>query len=172
MPVRTEILQPQLGVFAQTCCAFVTFAETLAVYLRMMSVDRGLDGGRSRYGAAFRRRGRRLRMHWRHEQLSIRMAVESALHHSFQQLHLVHACTQTTTFTNAATVLSVFLEPPVPTAVYAAPVPVTECATPAPVLELNCVSPSQQFPPDFMATSVLISCQPTLRMSAVTLLVW
>ena len=43
-----------------------------------MSVDRGLDcGGRGGYGAAFRRRGRRLRMHWRHEQLSIRMVVES-----------------------------------------------------------------------------------------------
>ena len=72
----------------------------------MMSVDRGLDGldgGRSRYDAAFRPRGRRLRMHWRHEQLSIRRTVESAVHHSFQQPHLVRACTQTMTFTDAAT---------------------------------------------------------------------
>ena len=54
----------------------------------MVSVDRGLDGGgRCGHGAAFRRRGRRLRMHWRHEQLSIRMAVESALHHSVQRPH-------------------------------------------------------------------------------------
>ena len=44
----------------------------------MMSVDRGLDGldggGRCGFSAASRRRGRRLRMHWRHV-LSIRMAV-------------------------------------------------------------------------------------------------
>ena len=33
---------------------------------------------------ALRLRGRRLRMHWRHEQLSIGMAVESAHHHSVQ----------------------------------------------------------------------------------------
>ena len=58
----------------------MTFIEDL----RMMSVDCGLDGGRCGFGAAFRLRGRRLRMHWRHEQLSIGMAVESALYHSVQ----------------------------------------------------------------------------------------
>ena len=154
-----------------------------------MRVDRGLDGGSSRCGAAFRWRGRRLRVHWRHEQLSIRMAVESALHHSSQQPHLVHACTQTTTFTDAATcaatsasapqiehvapVLSDFLEPPVPTAVYATPAPViedvisadsnttpatvTEYVTPTPVIELNCVSPFQPFPPLFVAADTALT---------------
>ena len=33
-------------------------------------------------GAAKRRRQRRLRMHWRHEQLTLQMAVAAALHHS------------------------------------------------------------------------------------------
>ena len=33
-------------------------------------------------GAAKRRRDRRLRMHWRHEQLSLQMALAAALHHS------------------------------------------------------------------------------------------
>ena len=32
--------------------------------------------------AAKRRRGRRLRMHWRHEQLTLQMALAAALHHS------------------------------------------------------------------------------------------
>ena len=33
-------------------------------------------------GAAKRRRDRRLRMHWRHEQLTLQMALAAALHHS------------------------------------------------------------------------------------------
>ena len=40
------------------------------------------DGGGS--GAARRRRDRRLRMHWRHEQLSLRMLRASVGHHSWQ----------------------------------------------------------------------------------------
>ena len=35
-----------------------------------------------RDSAAKRRRDRRLRMHWRHEQLTLRMALAAALHHS------------------------------------------------------------------------------------------
>ena len=35
-------------------------------------------------GVARRRRERRLRMHWRHEQLSLRMALAAATHHSAQ----------------------------------------------------------------------------------------
>ena len=35
-----------------------------------------------RDSAAKRRRDRRLRMHWRHEQLSLQMALAAALHHS------------------------------------------------------------------------------------------
>ena len=33
-------------------------------------------------GAAKRRRDSRLRMHWRHEQLALQMALAAALHHS------------------------------------------------------------------------------------------
>ena len=33
-------------------------------------------------GAAKRRRDRRLRMHWRHDQLALQMALAAALHHS------------------------------------------------------------------------------------------
>ena len=51
-------------------------------------------------GAAFRRRGRLLCMHWRHEQLSIRTAVESALQHSVQRPHcpLIDVAVQTCTW--------------------------------------------------------------------------
>ena len=35
-----------------------------------------------RDSAAKRRRDRRLRMHWRHEELMLRMALTAALHHS------------------------------------------------------------------------------------------
>ena len=35
-----------------------------------------------RDSAAKRRRDRRLRMHWRHEQLSLQMSLAAALHHS------------------------------------------------------------------------------------------
>ena len=35
-----------------------------------------------RDSAAKRRRDRRLRMHWRHEQLTLQMALAAALHHS------------------------------------------------------------------------------------------
>ena len=86
-------------VFAQTFCPFATFAETLPVLPQAMSVDCGLDGVRCGHGTAFWRRGRRLRVRWRHEQLSIRMALESALHHSGQRPHrqlidvLVQTCT-------------------------------------------------------------------------------
>ena len=91
-----------LGVFAQRF-PVATFAETLAVYRWFMSVDRGMDdGGRGGHGAASRRRGRRLRVHWRHEQLSIRMAVESALHHSCQRPYRprIDAGVQTCTWTD------------------------------------------------------------------------
>ena len=42
-------------------------------------------------GAAKQRRERRLRMHWRHEQLSLRMALVTASHHSFDKVHAEHA---------------------------------------------------------------------------------
>ena len=44
-------------------------------------VDMSLHGDHEG-GAAKRRRDRRLRMHWRHEQLTLQMALAAALHHS------------------------------------------------------------------------------------------
>ena len=49
----------------------------------MMDVDCEAGGGT---GSARRRRERRLRMHWRHEQLSLRMALAAAMHHSAQPM--------------------------------------------------------------------------------------
>ena len=94
--VRANFLKNGPHPLAQTCCPCAT------LYLRMMGVDRGLDGGCCGYGAAFRRRGGRLRMHWRHEQLSIRLAVESALHHNVQRPHrpLIDGAVQTCTWTD------------------------------------------------------------------------
>ena len=40
---------------------------------------------------------------------------------------------------------------PAPALTHAAPARVIECVAPALVIELNCVSPSQQFPPYFMS---------------------
>ena len=48
---------------------------------RLLEVDADVGGGT---GSARRRRGRRLRMHWRHAQLSLRMALAAATHHSAQ----------------------------------------------------------------------------------------
>ena len=97
---------PDHMCFCSNVLPVATFAGTQAVYLRMMSVDRGLDGldggGRCGSGAASRRRGRRLRVHWRYDQLSIRFASESALHHSFQRPYrpLIDAAVQTCTWTD------------------------------------------------------------------------
>ena len=40
-------------------------------------------------GSAVRRRERRMRSWWRHEQASVRMAMISASHHSYQRAHRV-----------------------------------------------------------------------------------
>ena len=53
-----------------------------------MDFDCGTGGGT---GSARRRRERRLRMHWRHEQLSLRMALVTASHHSFDRVHVEYA---------------------------------------------------------------------------------
>ena len=44
--------------------------------------------------SAWRRRNRRLRAFWRHEQQAVRMAVAAATHHSYDRSS-AHACTQT-----------------------------------------------------------------------------
>ena len=53
-------------------------------------------------GSARRRRERRLRMHFRHEQLSHRMLYASVRHHSWQsQTSATHAATATLTLVDA-----------------------------------------------------------------------
>ena len=82
--------------------------------------------------SAWRRRNRRLRAFWRHEQQAVRMAVAAATHHSYDRSS-AHACTQTD------------LE-------YVTPAPVIECVAPAPAVTF--VVPSQQLPPVFTTTTV------------------
>ena len=91
---------PVSTIFSETCSSVASFPETLTVHLRIMSVDRGLDGGgRGGYRATIRQRGRRLRMNCRQKQVSIRPAVESTLHHSAKELcrPLIDAAVQTCT---------------------------------------------------------------------------
>ena len=54
----------------------------LALTVGAMCADRASDGS----GAARRRRERRLRTHWRHEQLTMRMLLASLEHHSAQKM--------------------------------------------------------------------------------------
>ena len=57
--------------------AFPLLCDLLLSPVVDMSLHGDHDGG-----AAKRRRDRRLRMHWRHEQLTLQMALAAALHHS------------------------------------------------------------------------------------------
>ena len=82
--------------------------------------------------SAWRRRNRRLRAFWRHEQQAVRMAVAAATHHSYDRSS-AHACTQTDL-------------------VYVTPAPVIECVAPAPAVTY--VVPSQQLPPVYTTTTV------------------
>ena len=82
--------------------------------------------------SAWRRRNRRLRAFWRHEQQAVRMAVAAATHHSYDRSS-AHACTQTD------------LE-------YVTPAPVIEYVAPAPAVTF--VVPSQQLPPVYTTTTV------------------
>ena len=73
--------------------------------------------------SAWRRRNRRLRAFWRHEQHAVRMAVAVATHHSYDRSS-AHAGTQTD------------LE-------YVTPAPVIECVAPAPTCsDLCCAQPA------------------------------
>ena len=97
---------------------------------------RGVDG------AAARRRERRLRQVLRHEQLSAKMHVAAALHHSAQRGARVDASTQTDSYAAATC------------AATAAPVSIFEYVAPAPVIEyiasapaLTYVASGQQLPP-------------------------
>ena len=83
---------------SQVLRASVIFVDTLAGDLSMVAFASLLV---SSGGSAVRRRERRLRGFWRHEQFSIKMALASATHHSWQsravswRAHLIrcmHAC--------------------------------------------------------------------------------
>ena len=112
-------------------------------------------------GAAARRRDRRLRQFLRHEQLSVKMHVAAALHHSARRGARVDAATQSMNSTDAAICAAIATLAPV--IEYVAPVPAVHAtsetliesvalapavanATPAPVTEY--VTPT---PTDFVA---------------------
>ena len=135
--------------------------------------DCALDVGGS--GAARRRRDRRLRVHWRHEQLSLRMLRASVGHHSWQSKTSVgvqadglpalapvveYATPAVTCAVPAPLVGCVAPAPavayaapapvigyvaPAPSVTYAAPAPVFEYVTPAPVLEYIAPAPAGSF---------------------------
>ena len=88
-------------------------------------------------GSARRRRDRRLRMHFRHEQLSLRMLRASMGHHSWQSQTSVGAQTDA-----VQTPVDEYVAPAAaPYAATASPFPVTEYATPALVDTFTAPSP-------------------------------
>ena len=89
--------------------------------------------------AAKRRMLRRLRSHWRHEQVSIRMALAGAAHHSHMrvtnmatQTDFVLAATYTATASSSSYATLLSLDAPAPVIKYVAPTPnvttMTECS--------------------------------------------
>ena len=79
--------------------------------------------------AARRHRERRLRAFFRHEKLTVAMTMATVLHHSRdkgtrvdQKAFLLHACTETTTFTDAAACAATASAPVIE---FVAPAPVT-----------------------------------------------
>ena len=133
------------------------------------------DVARAMPTSARRRRERRIRSFFRHEQMAVKMAVVSAQHHSAQRCCSV--ATQTvdevpaTTFDAtslpvaacAATAASPMVEyvVPAPSVTYAAPASVFEYVAPAPVFEFiapapagSFVAPSQQLRPAYTAAAV------------------
>ena len=136
------------------------FVETQAGDLSMAARVSALSSG----GAASRRRERRLRRFWRHEQCSIKMALACAKHHSWQSRESVGVQTDAApTLVDeyvapaaapcAATAdITQLLEPPIPdkfvtpvsadtytepssTTLYVAPAPSISYTTPAPEIE-------------------------------------
>ena len=102
---------------------------SLALAVGAMCADRASNGS----GAARRRRERRLRTHWRREQLTKRMLLASLAHHSAQKMP---AATQAATYADAYTQTETVAEYSAPapavyttsaTAVHAAPAPVSTC---------------------------------------------
>ena len=122
-------------------------------------------------GAARRRRERRLRGHWKHECLSVRMAVAAATHHSSGK------CDVTTAETAVQTAPSPVIEfMNAPAVSYAAPAtanaygayapPVTD-ATPAPAIESAGTPAAFYAAPapviDFVGEPVALYAKPALQ---------
>ena len=120
-------LLPTVRCFAQVDPFALNFSEPPA-----FDAMYGVDG-------AARRRDRRLRQFTRHEQLSVKMHVAAALHHSAQRGAREDAATQTMNSTNAATSAATATPAPVieyvalVLAVYATPATFIAFATPAPL---------------------------------------
>ena len=107
-------------------------------------------------GSAWRRRARRLRAFWRHEQHSVRMAVAAALHHSHDRASGVDACglgfgggalapahhaapAPVTEYLSSAQTVGFRATAP---ADHAAPVPVTEYVAPASTIRFCAPAPA------------------------------
>ena len=76
-PFRCFYAAVQLHKCAQVVCLLADQAGDLSMAARVSPLP-------SSGGAAFRRRERRLRSFWKHEQYSIKMALACATHHSWQ----------------------------------------------------------------------------------------
>ena len=91
------------------------------------------DVARAR-GPAVRRRERRLRAFWLHEQLSLKMAAVTMSHHSSQRMRCIDVATQT----SAPTLVNEYIAPdPAENPASAPPVPVVH------VSQVPCVQVAQ-----------------------------
>ena len=123
------------------------------------------DVARATPTSARRRRERRIRSFFRHEQMAVQMAVVSAQHHSAQRCRSIanqtddslpaatYAATASAAATYAATAASPMVEyvDPAPVVTYAAPAPVIEYIAPAPAMTY--VAFSQQLLPAYTITT-------------------
>ena len=138
--------------------------------------------------SAWRRRNRRLRVFWRHEQQAVRMAVAAATHHGYDK-SVAHACTQTDDEVPAATGATTapapviqflasalvttdiarFLEPLIPTvtpALAVTPTPTDVHAAPARVIDYVAPAPlssicgltNSQFSTGFFEPAIFYIC--------------
>ena len=144
--------------------ASVIFVQTQAGDLSMAARVSPLSSG----GAALRRRERRLRIFWRHEQCSIKMALASAKHHSWQYGASVgvqidaapspvdeYVAPAAAPFAATADITQL-LEPPIPDKFVALVTadtctersPVIEYMTPGPAVSYTAPAPEIEYVPD------------------------
>ena len=134
-PERRQIITYGGGVLAHKRLFSDLSGETLAFDIQSMA-----DVARDAHGvgcSTWRRRHRRLRAFWRHEQQAVRMAVAAATHHSYDK-SIVHACTQTDDEVLAATYAATAALAPV--VEYVAPASAVTLDEPSPVV--GCVAPT------------------------------